>query len=107
MDVSLKCQFCPLDFNSAYKMIPHVYFGHRKKISRQVRDQGAISLKCPAPACDFSHSNPVEDARPEIIFSTLAEMFLVVEDHIVTLHTKEKKLVECPYCALQLTNCVY
>ena len=107
MEVSLKCQFCPLDFSSAYKMIPHVYFGHRKKISRQVRDQRAIFLKCPAPGCDFSHSNPVEDARPEIIFSTLADMFLVVEDHIVTVHTKEKKLVECPYCSLQLTNCVY
>ena len=107
MEVSLKCQFCTLDFNSAYKMIPHVYFGHRKKISRQVRDQRTIFLKCPAPGCDFSHSNPVEDPRPEIIFSTLADMFLVVEDHIVTVHTREKKLVECPYCSLQLTNCVY
>ena len=107
MDVSLKCQFCPLDFNSVSTVIPHVYFGRRKKISRQVRDQRTIFLKCPAPGCDFSHSNPVEDARPEIILSTLADMFLVVEDHIVTVHTKENKLVECPCCSLQLTNCVY
>ena len=107
MNVTLKCQFCLRDFKSAYKLIPHVYIGHRKKIIRQVRDQRAICLKCPATGCDFSHSTPVEDSRPEIIFSTLAEMFLTVEDHIVTLHTKEDKLVECPYCSQELTNCVY
>ena len=107
MGPSLKCQFCTLDFSSAYKMIPHVYFGHRKKISRQVRDRAAIELKCPAAGCAFSHSLPVEDSRPEIVFSTLAEMFLAVEDHIVTIHTSETKLVECPYCSKDLTNCVY
>lgn len=107
MGPSLKCQFCPLDFSSAYKMIPHVYFGHRKKISRQVREGKSILLKCPAPSCDFKYSAPVEDCRPEVIFSNLAEMFLVVEDHIVSVHTNESKLVICPYCNKDLTNCVY
>lgn len=107
MGPSLKCQFCPLDFSSAYKMIPHIYFGHRKKISRQVRDGKSILLKCPAPSCKFKHSAPVEDCRPEVIISNLAEMFLVVEDHIVSVHTNESKLVSCPYCNKDLTNCVY
>jgi len=34
-------------------------------------------------------------------------MLMVVEDHIVTKHTNENKLVECPYCSKDLTTLVY
>jgi len=103
----LKCQFCPLDFTSVYKIIPHVYFGHRKKISRYVRDHQEVRLKCPA-GCDFSHGIPVEkNAGPEVIFPILSKVFLVLEDHMVEFHTKEQKLTMCPYCQKSLADLVY
>ena len=107
--VKLKCQFCPLmDFSSAYKIIPHIYFGHRKKITKYVREKSEINLKCPLTTCDYSHSEPVVPGTPaEQVYVKMAEMFLVMEDHIISAHTKEEKLVQCPYCQKDLSNIVY
>ena len=62
--VYMKCQFCKLtDFTSAYKIIPHVYFGHRKKISKYVKEHGEIKLECPVlpcNSCDFHIAAPIE-----------------------------------------------
>eukprot|EP00090_Calanus_glacialis_P022726 TRINITY_DN35017_c0_g1_i1.p1 TRINITY_DN35017_c0_g1~~TRINITY_DN35017_c0_g1_i1.p1 ORF type:complete len:1597 (+),score=610.53 TRINITY_DN35017_c0_g1_i1:88-4878(+) len=103
----MKCQFCTLDFTSVYKIIPHVYFGHRKKISRYVRDHQEVRLKCPA-GCDFSHGVQVDKAAgPEIIFPILSKVFLELEDHMVNFHTKEQKLTMCPYCQKSLADLVY
>eukprot|EP00092_Neocalanus_flemingeri_P067369 GFUD01082219.1.p1 GENE.GFUD01082219.1~~GFUD01082219.1.p1 ORF type:complete len:1634 (-),score=566.26 GFUD01082219.1:275-5176(-) len=103
----LKCQFCSLDFTSVYKIIPHVYFGHRKKISRYVRDHQEVRLKCPA-GCEFSHGVPVEKtAGADVIFPILSKVFLVLEDHMVEHHTKELKLTICPYCQKSLADLVY
>jgi len=103
----LKCQFCALDFTSVYKIIPHVYFGHRKKISRYVRDHQEVRLRCPA-GCDYSHGVPVDKAAgPEIIFPVLSKVFLELEDHMVSQHTKEQKLTMCPYCQKSLSGLVY
>ena len=103
----MKCQFCPLDFSSAYKIIPHIYFGHRKKICRQVRDQNEIRLKSPVPGSQFEHSLAMEaGAAPETIYSKAAEMFSVLEDHIVSA-TGEEKLSKCPYCQIDLSNMIY
>jgi len=103
----LKCQFCALDFTSVYKIIPHLYFGHRKKISKYVREHQEVRLKCPA-GCEFSHGVQVEKtAGPEIIFPTLSKVFLVLEDHMVKLHTQEQKLSVCPYCQKNLADLVY
>ena len=35
MEDKLKCQFCVQTFDSTYKFIPHVYFGHRKKVFKR------------------------------------------------------------------------
>jgi len=103
----LKCQFCALDFTSVYKIIPHVYFGHRKKISRYVRDHQEVRLKCPA-GCDYSHGVPVDKTSgPEIIFPVLSKVFLELEDHMVSQHTKEQKLTMCPYCQKNLSGLIY
>jgi len=103
----LKCQFCALDFTSVYKIIPHVYFGHRKKISRYVRDHQEVRLKCPA-GCEYSHGVPLDKtAGPEVIFPALSKVFLELEDHMVSLHTKEEKLTMCPYCQKNLSGLIY
>jgi len=107
-ELKLKCQFCPLDFNSVYKIIPHIYFGHRKKIMRHVRDHNEIKLKCPVTSCDWYYSVPMASGTdPEIVYAELANMFVVLEDHILTQHTHEQKLVSCPYCQKDLTGLVY
>ena len=54
----LKCQFCSLGFASVYKIIPHIYFGHRKKITKYAKEHGKVMLKCSA-GCGFSHSQEV------------------------------------------------
>ena len=107
-ELKLKCQFCPLDFNSVYKIIPHIYFSHRKKIMRHVRDHNEIKLKCPVSSCDWYYSVPMASGTdPEIVYAELANMFVVLEDHILTQHTHEKKVVSCPYCQKDLTGLVY
>ena len=106
--MKLKCQFCSLmDFNSAYKIIPHIYFGHRKKICRQVRDHGAVQLRCPAPGCEFQHSAAVAGEDTGLIYAELARMFVVLEEHILAQHTHEDKLVQCPYCQTDLSQLIY
>ena len=107
-ELKLKCQFCPLDFNSVYKIIPHIYFSHRKKIMRHVRDHNEIKLKCPVSSCDWYYSVPMASGTdPEIVYAELANMFVVLEDHILTQHTHEQKLVSCPYCQKDLAGLVY
>ena len=84
---SLNASFCTLDFTSVYKIIPHLYFGHRKKISKYVKEHQEVRLKCPA-GCELSHEVQDEKiAGPEIIFPTLSKVFLMLEDHMVKLHT--------------------
>ena len=84
---SLNASLCTLDFTSVYKIIPHLYFGHRKKISKYVKEHQEVRLKCPA-GCELSHEVQDEKiAGPEIIFPTLSKVFLMLEDHMVKLHT--------------------
>ena len=100
----LKCQFCSLDFASAYKIIPHIYFGHRKKLCRQVRDRAEIHLKSPFPGNQFEHSMAVDaGSAPEDVYAKAAEMFSVLEDHILSV-TGEEKLTKCPYCQVVLST---
>ena len=58
----LKCQFCSLGFASVYKIIPHIYFGHRKKITKYAREHSKVMLQCSA-GCGFSHSQEVRGVR--------------------------------------------
>ena len=45
-ELQLKCQFCSMaDLTSVYKMIPHIYFGHRKKVGKQVWEGGQVKLR--------------------------------------------------------------
>ena len=83
----LNASFCTLDFTSVYKIIPHLYFGHRKKINKYVKEHQEVRLKCPT-GCELSHEVQDEKiAGPEIIFPTLSKVFLMLEDHMVKLHT--------------------
>merc|ERR1711962_1294259 len=103
----LKCQFCSLGFASVYKIIPHIYFGHRKKISKYVREHGEVMLLCPA-GCDFSSSRSVEKtAGPESVFPALSMVLGEQEDHMTNQHTEENKLSVCPYCQISLDTVVY
>ena len=107
---NLKCQFCELKFSSTYKIIPHTFFGHKKKISKMVSKQGEIRILCPcAPAgCPFVQSQLVaKSASQEETFRLLARSLLGVEEHVNTLHTGEARLTSCPYCALVLDNIIY
>ena len=100
----LKCQFCSLDFSSAYKIIPHIYFGHRKKLCRQVRDRGEILLKSPFPGNQFEHRMAVDaGSAPEEVYAKAAEMFSVLEEHILSV-SGEEKLTKCPYCQVVLST---
>ena len=102
--IKLKCQFCSLDFTSAYKIIPHIYFGHRKKLCRQVRDRGEILLKSPFPDHQFEVRVAIDaGSSPEEVYSKAAEMFNVLEDHILSV-TGEEKLTKCPYCNIDLST---
>jgi hypothetical protein len=106
----LKCQFCELKFSSTYKIIPHTFFGHKKKISKMVAKQAEIRILCPcAPSgCPFVQTQPVEkSSSQEEIFRLLATALLGVESHVNTLHTGEPRLTSCPYCALVLDNIIY
>ena len=101
---NLKCQFCPLDFASVYKIIPHIYFGHRKKLCRQVRDNGEIRLKSPFPDSQWEHAEAVDvGSTPEEVYAKAAEMFSVLEDHILSV-TGEERLTKCPYCQIELSS---
>jgi hypothetical protein len=108
---TLKCQFCELKFSSTYKIIPHTFFGHKKKISKMVAKQGEIRILCPcAPAgCSFVQIQPVaaRTSGQEEIFRLLASMLLGVETHVNTLHTGEPHLTACPYCQLSLQDVIY
>jgi hypothetical protein len=107
---NLKCQFCELKFSSTYKIIPHTFFGHKKKISKMVAKQGEIRILCPcAPAgCQFVESRLVaRTASQEEIFHQLACSLLGIESHVNTQHTGEERLTSCPYCSLVLDNIIY
>jgi len=109
-ELRLKCQFCSMaDFTSVYKIIPHIYFGHRKKVGKQVREGGQVKLRCPAPACTWHHNSLQLErtAPPDLVFSTLSSCFLVLEDHVVTQHTREQRMTVCPYCQTSLADLVY
>jgi len=88
-----------------------VYFGHRKKISKYVKEHGEIKLECPVlpcNSCDFHIAAPIEQgASSDTIYSEMATLFQGLEDHLVTEHTKETKLTTCPYCSKDLSNLVY
>ena len=74
----MKCQFCSLGFTSIYKIIPHIYFGHRKKVTKYVREHGEVVLHCPAK-CDFKASRPVgKGSGPDLVFPALSQVLLFV-----------------------------
>ena len=74
----MKCQFCSLGFTSIYKIIPHIYFGHRKKVTKYVREHGEVVLYCPAK-CDFKASRPVgKGSGPDLVFPALSQVLLLV-----------------------------
>ena len=82
MGEELKCQFCSLGFTSIYKIIPHIYFGHRKKVTKYVREHGEVVLYCPAK-CDFKASRPVgKGSGPDLVFPALSQVLLLVYSFI-------------------------
>ena len=107
MGEELKCQFCSLGFTSVYKIIPHIYFGHRKKVTKYVREHGEVVLRCPAK-CDFNASRPVDKGSgPDLVFPALSQVLAEQETHMVEMHTEELKLTVCPYCNIDLEQLVY
>ena len=107
MGEELKCQFCSLGFTSVYKIIPHIYFGHRKKVTKYVREHGEVALRCPAK-CDFKASRPVDKGSgPDLVFPALSQVLAEQEAHMVERHTEESKLTVCPYCQIGLEQLVY
>ena len=78
MGDELKCQFCSLGFTSIYKIIPHIYFGHRKKVTKYVREHGEVVLYCPAK-CDFKASRPVgKGSGPDLVFPALSQVLVLL-----------------------------
>ena len=107
MGDELKCQFCSLGFTSVYKIIPHIYFGHRKKVTKYVREHGEVALRCPAK-CNFKASRPVDKSSgPDLVFPALSQVLAEQEAHMVERHTEESKLTVCPYCQIGLEQLVY
>ena len=51
----LKCRFCEQEFNSTYKVIPHIFFGHHKKIFKRISKKEPLMYECPG-GCDFKVS---------------------------------------------------
>ena len=43
----LQCSFCEMKFVSTYKLIPHIFLGHRKKILKRINKKEDVLFKCP------------------------------------------------------------
>ena len=117
----LKCQFCEQGFESTYIIIPHIYFNHPKKICRVLKRDGELLLKCPVTSCEFQVVVPDVDRSLEstwteanlekLVRIKLSKMLKKIEDHLLTSllteHTHEEKLVQCPYCQEDLAGQIY
>ena len=98
----LKCQFCEQGFKSSYRIIPHIYFKHQKKICRVLQKDSELLLQCPVTSCDFKVAVPVAATE-----WNCAESLGKIEDHLLSQHTREEKLVQCPYCQEDLAGQIY
>ena len=98
----LKCQFCEQGFESTYRIIPHIYFKHQKKICRVLQKDRELLLQCPVTSCDFKVAVPVPATK-----WNCAESLGKIEDHLLSQHTREEKLVQCPYCQEDLAGQIY
>ena len=117
----LKCQFCERGFESTYKIIPHIYFSHQKKIYSDLRRDSELLLHCPVTSCAFKVPVPDMERRDlstlestwttanfeKIVGIELSKMLEKFEDHLISQHTREEKLVQCPYCQEDLAGQIY
>ena len=117
----LKCQFCDKGFESTYSIIPHIYFNHPKKICRVLKRDGELLLKCPVTSCEFQVVVPDVDRSLEstwteanlekLVRIKFSKMLKKIEDHLLTSllteHTHEEKLTQCPYCQEDLAGQIY
>ena len=117
----LKCQFCERGFESTYKIIPHIYFSHQKKIYSDLRRDSELLLHCPVTSCAFKVPVPDMERRDlstlestwttanfeKIVGIELSKMLEKIEDHLISQHTNEEKLVQCPYCQEDLAGQIY
>ena len=97
----LKCQFCERGFESTYKIIPHIYFSHQKKIYSDLRRDGELLLHCPVTSCAFKVPVPDVERRDlstlestwttanfeKIVGIELSKMLEKFEDHLISQHT--------------------
>ena len=100
-----------------YRIIPHIYFNHQKKIYRDLRRDGELLLHCPVTSCEFQVVVPdversLEPAWTEanlkkLVSIKLSKMLGMIEDHLISQHTREEKLVQCPYCQEDLAGQIY
>jgi len=106
---NLQCQFCPLKFSSTYKLIPHVFFGHRKKVLKKINKKEDVIYKCPA-GCGYEsridHNFKTGCKQDDEFVSWFSNSLIPIEIHINT-HTKEVKATRCEYCSLELGTTIY
>ena len=50
---TLQCTYCDMRFESTYKLIPHIFLGHRKKILKKINKKEDVLFKCPVNCGEF------------------------------------------------------
>jgi len=106
----LKCQFCNLAFEGTYKLIPHIFFGHKKKIFKKIGKNEPLIYTCPG-GCPYTipathHFNP-GGRMDEDFIKSLAVSLVPLEEHLNEKHTHEQKVVICEYCSLDLKDIIF
>ena len=51
-EIKLKCQFCSQVFHSTYRLIPHVFMAHHKKVAKKIARNKDFVFTCQS-GCDF------------------------------------------------------